>query len=264
MMEKNSKSIVTQDLWQKLTRHTDARICLGRAGTSIPVSESLKFKLAHARAKDAVLQPFDRDGLAGRLQAASIPCRLLSSAITNRSEYLTRPDKGRMLDGPSREKLACEDKEWDLGIVVCDGLSTRAVHENCADLIISFRQAAQAAGYRLPPVQIVENGRVAIGDEIAERLKVKLVIVLIGERPGLSSPNSLGIYLTYNPRVGITDEARNCISNVREKGLPIPLAVQKLSYLVENALAQKKTGVMLKDKMSPNYIPFGVLPKVAV
>ena len=258
------RSIVTPDPWHRLKENTDARICLGRAGTSLPVSESLRFKLAHARARDAVLQPFDKAALEGKLEAEAIPSCCLASCVSDRGEYLTRPDKGRILDDDSREKLASEPRGWDLGLVVCDGLSTRAVHENCPEFISSFQRLARAAGYSCAPVQIVENGRVAIGDEIAERLGIKMVAVLIGERPGLSAPNSLGIYLTYAPRVGITDEARNCISNVRENGFPVQLAVQKLAYLVESAFAGKQTGVRLKDKMPQNYLPFGVLPRLAV
>ncbi len=213
--------------------------------------------------RDAVHQPFDKNTLAEKLESKGIQYSFLNSSVASRSEYLTRPDKGRALDQNSREQLDGEKQVWDMGMVVCDGLSTRAIHENCAEFIILFRSLALVAEYSIAPVQIVQNGRVAIGDEICESLKTKLAIVLIGERPGLSSPDSLGIYLTYAPRVGTTDEARNCISNVREKGLPIPLAVKKLAYLVETAFVEKRSGVMLKDKMDAGYLPFGILPELA-
>lgn len=262
MKKISSDNIVTRDPWHRLRDFTDARIGLGRAGTSIPVAESLKFKLAHAQARDAVHLPFDKEMIADNLKKANIPHNMLKSSVVDRSEYLTRPDKGRILSESSRDQLSGESKGYDISMIVCDGLSTRAIHENCTELLISFWQLASQAGYSLAPVQIVQNGRVAIGDEIGQLLKTQLTVVLIGERPGLSSPNSLGIYMTYGPRVGATDEMRNCISNVRDKGMSIANAVQKLAYLVENAFAKKQSGVHLKDKMAQNYIPFTVPPAI--
>jgi len=260
MKKISSDKIVTRDPWKRLRDYTDARIGLGRAGTSIPVVESLKFKLAHAQARDAVHLPFDREIITDRLNESNIPYGLLESSVTDRSEYLTRPDKGRTLSELSCEQLSYAEKGYDICVVVCDGLSTRAIHENCAGLLQSFWPLATKAGYTLAPVQVVQNGRVAIGDQIGQLLAAQLTIVLIGERPGLSSPNSLGIYLTYGPRTGATDEMRNCISNVRDKGMSITDAVQKLAYLVENAFAGKRSGVLLKDKMQQSYIPFSAAP----
>jgi len=253
-------SIVTQDPWNRLKEFTDARIGLGRAGTSMPVSEYLKLKLAHAQARDAVHQPFDKKTIMQRLQDEEIPYQLLESAVVDRYEYLTRPDKGRMLNETSREKLSQGTKGFDICFVVCDGLSTRAIHENCVELILSLWRLASWASYSLAPVQIVQNGRVAIGDEIGQLLEAQMAIVLIGERPGLSSPNSLGIYMTYGPKIGKTDETRNCISNVREKGMTMTNAVQKLAYLIERSFAEQRSGVLLKDTMQQNYIPFNSTP----
>lgn len=255
-MKNTPPCTVTEDLWSKLRSFTDARIGLGRVGISMPVSENLKFKLAHAQARDAVHQPFDTDALVHLFQQAKIPCKVRESAVKDRNEYLTRPDKGRVLNIESRTSLSEEARGWDISLVVCDGLSTRAVHENCPDFLIPFWQLATDAKYSIAPVQIVRNGRVAIGDEIGELLAARLTVVLIGERPGLSSPNSLGIYMTYEAKAGCTDETRNCISNVREKGMRTEEAIQKLAYLIEKSLSEAKSGVLLKDKMQSNYLPF--------
>lgn len=252
--------IVAPDPWADLTRFTDARIGLGRCGSSLPLAESLKFKLAHAQARDAVHQPFRIDELAAELEAAGHPNIQLSSAVTDRGEYLTRPDKGRMLDGPSRALLEGRAGSYDLCLVVADGLSARAVHESAFGFSDLFLRLMVDAPVSMAPVCLVQNGRVAVADEIAHTLKAKLAVILIGERPGLSSPNSLGVYMTYSPKPGTTDEARNCISNVRPGGMTIEQGVRKLAYLVEQALVISKSGVELKDKMAPGHLPFGLDP----
>ena len=144
----------------------------------------------------------------------------------------------------------------DVSVVICDGLSARAVHENAVPFASRFLEEAAAAGLSAAPVALVKFGRVAVGDDVAALLNARLVVVLVGERPGLSSPDSLGVYMTYAPTPGLTDEARNCISNVRAAGLPVEEAVRKLCYLVENALARRLSGVALKDDVPPGYLPF--------
>lgn len=255
-MTDKKATIVTEDSWGSLKSFTDARITLGRCGTSLPLRESLAFKLAHAQARDAVLQPFQLDELKGRLESAGYDCLKLASSVESRSEYLTRPDKGRRLGDESAALLDGADKGYDLCLVVADGLSSRAIHENGFDFLDMFLPLAKRAGVNVAPICLVENGRVAIADEIGERLKARMSVILIGERPGLSSPNSLGLYLTYGPKAGNTDEARNCISNVREAGMSIEDGVRKLAYLTEMAFSMGLSGVDLKDKMSSNYLPF--------
>lgn len=255
------QSHVTPDMWSELKRFTDARISLGRCGCSLPLSESLSFKLAHAQARDAVWSPFNIDELAGEIEALGGSCLRLASSVEDRSEYLTRPDKGRKLSDDSRRRLESQSKGYDLCIVVSDGLSSRAIHENAASFLESFLILSRNVGLRVTPVCLVENGRVAIADEIAAILKARLSVILIGERPGLSSPNSMGIYMTYAPKPGATDESRNCISNVRTGGMTVDAAVQKLAYLVETAFHMQMSGVALKDKMAQDYLPYsGIQP----
>lgn len=251
----------TADPWADLKRHTDARIALGRCGVSLPHDEWLRFRLAHARARDAVLTPFDKAHLRSELETAGLQCLDLASAARSNEEFLARPDKGRRLSEESRALLAgqftnSETQGADICLVVSPGLSARAVHENAGQFAVSFVACARAAGFRTTPVALVEYGRVAVADEVASLMGARLVVILIGERPGLSSPNSLGVYLTYAPFPGCTDEARNCISNVRPAGLSIEEGVRKLCYLVQGAFARRLTGVNLKDDMPANYLPF--------
>lgn len=367
--------IVTPDHWGELRRFTEARISLGRCGVSLPLAESLAFRLAHAQARDAVWQPLRVAELAGELEGAGLECLRLHSAVADRGEYLTRPDKGRRLGEASRALLAARaaggagepeggagrpeggagepegapQALWnvagtafaaaphaapgaaaggapgevpgdapgaasggasgmapdgapgaassgasgtasssapgvapgsapdaassgaqgaassgapgntpDVVLVVGDGLSSRAVHETAGPLVRRLVPVLRGAGLTVGPVCVVENARVAVADEVGALLGARVSVILIGERPGLSSPNSLGIYLTHGPRPGTTDEARNCISNVRPGGLSLDDAVRKLAYLLEESLALGLSGVGLKDKMPPTYLPFGL------
>ena len=250
------KNIIDNDPWQGLKKFTDARIGLGRCGTSLPLKESLNFKLAHAQARDAVLQPMCVNNIVAELEKSGIKSTQLTSSVKNRSEFLTRPDKGRMLSEKSKEILDAQAQTGDICIVVGDGLSSRAIHENALQFLQEFLEATYKTSYSTSPVCFVENARVAISDEIAPFFRAKIGVILIGERPGLSSPNSLGIYLTYQPHPGMTDESRNCISNVRKGGLPISEGVRKLTYLIEMAFHQKESGVYLKDRMNSAYLPF--------
>lgn len=250
------RPLVTPDPWARLRAHTAARIGQGRVGSSQPLADSLAFKLAHAQARDAVWTPLDVDALVAALAAEGVETVRLHSEAADRMQYLTRPDLGRRLDGASVARLAEVPGGLDLAIVVADGLSSRAVQAHAAPFLASFLPLARGAGLRLGSVGIVEQGRVAVGDAVAQALDATLVAVLIGERPGLSSPDSMGVYLTHTARPGTTDEARNCISNVRPEGLPIPEGVRKLAWLVQEALGLGFTGVRLKDRMDGAYLPF--------
>lgn len=258
-MTKQENSIATADPWAKLQNFTEARIALGRCGTSLPLGECLKFKLAHARARDAVHQPVQIELLTLELEAENISSLQLTSSVTDREEYLTRPDKGRCLSTGSKELLAPIKDSHDIAVIIVDGLSAPAVHQSAVGVTCGLLNIIKTTSLTIAPVSLVKNGRVAIGDEIGSLLKAKISLILIGERPGLSSPNSLGAYLTYNPKPGTTDEARNCISNIREGGLNVTDAIKKIAYLIEMALNKKYTGVELKDKMTSNYLPMASL-----
>ncbi|HEY4416532.1 MAG TPA: ethanolamine ammonia-lyase subunit EutC [Verrucomicrobiae bacterium] len=236
------------DSWQRLRRFTPARIGLGRAGAGILTAETLRFKLAHAQARDAV-----RAGLAlGSFLPSLSPLAgkpiLLHSAARNRSEYLRRPDLGRCLDAISRERLQLlESPVVDVALVIVDGLSALAIEKNAAPFLEYF--LGLAGTWQLAPICVVQAGRVAVGDEIGQLLQARCVVVLVGERPGLSSPDSMGIYLTFAPQPGLTDEKRNCISNVHAAGLSHPAAARKLAYLIGESLRRKISGVDLKDDL---------------
>ncbi|WP_284892056.1 ethanolamine ammonia-lyase subunit EutC [Cobetia amphilecti] len=250
-------AIVTPNPWQRLGQFTDARIGLGRAGISLPTNRSLEFQLAHARAQDAVHLPLeiprlieDLNQLAALEHAPQIQ-RLHSRAV-DRTTYLQRPDYGRRLDEDSRQQLSALDAQpADLAIVVVDGLSSLAVQNNAAPFIAALLEALAEDGpdaWSLASISVVEQGRVAIGDEVGELLNARAVLVMVGERPGLSSPDSLGLYLTWQPRVGLSDASRNCISNVRPAGLDFAMAAQRLHYLLREARKLGLTGVGLKDR----------------
>ena len=250
-------AIVTPNPWQRLGQFTDARIGLGRAGISLPTNRSLEFQLAHARAQDAVHLPLeiprlieDLNQLAALEHAPQIQ-RLHSRAV-DRTTYLQRPDYGRRLDEDSRQQLSALDAQpADLAIVVVDGLSSLAVQNNAAPFIAALLESLAEDGpdaWSLAPISVVEQGRVAIGDEVGELLNARAVLVMVGERPGLSSPDSLGLYLTWQPRVGLSDASRNCISNVRPAGLDFAMAAQRLHYLLREARKLGLTGVGLKDR----------------
>jgi len=244
------------DPWQALRRFTAARIALGHTGVSQPTRAQLDFQLAHARARDAVHQALDTADLMQALDAAwpGLPSPLLlHSAAENRNVYLQRPDLGRRLDAPSRSLVAAQrggaDKgPCDLSIVVADGLSALAVMQNAAPLLRALRGKLETETWALAPLAIVQQGRVAVGDEVGELLGANIVVVMIGERPGLSSPDSMGLYITWAPRAGLTDECRNCISNVRKAGLTVDEGAARLHYLLTEARTRQLTGIRLKDE----------------
>jgi len=239
--------LVTPDPWAALREHTAARVALGRSGASLPTREVLRFDAAHALARDAVHLPLDTDALCDRLAAAGWPVHRVHSAAPDRATYLLRPDLGRRLDEASTARLAdLQAPAPDLAFVVGDGLSSLAVSRHAVPLLEAVHSLAPAA-WQLGPVVVAEQARVALGDPIGERLKARVVAVLIGERPGLSSPDSLGVYLTWDPRTGRTDAERNCISNVRPEGLSYAEAARRLVWLCGEALRLRLTGVGLKD-----------------
>jgi ethanolamine ammonia-lyase small subunit len=238
--------------WLELRRLTPARIALGRTGTSIPTSAQLDFQFAHAQARDAVHLPFDHAGLSSQMAERGRDTLLLHSAAVDRHMYLQRPDLGRRLSDESAQSLrdyaAANPRGVDLAVVVADGLSALAVHKHTLPFLTRMEEQTHAEGWSLSPVILVEQGRVAVADEIGQLLGAKMVVILIGERPGLSSPDSLGLYFTYNPKVGLTDAYRNCISNVRLEGLSYGMAAHRLLYLMKEACRRQLSGVNLKDE----------------
>ncbi|QID17428.1 ethanolamine ammonia-lyase subunit EutC [Nitrogeniibacter mangrovi] len=247
-----TKPPVIANPWGRLRRFTPARLALGRAGGSLPTDPHLAFQLAHARARDAVHHPLDVGRLGPILRDRGWAVITAHSAAADRATYLQRPDLGRQLDTASRERFALwrqtHDAPVDLAIVVADGLSAFAIERNAVPLLDALQPRLSAAGWRVAPLVVVAQGRVAIGDEIANALGASMVVVLIGERPGLSSPDSLGIYLTWRPGPDTTDATRNCISNVRLEGLSHDLAAHKLMYLLTEAVRRRLSGVALKDE----------------
>lgn len=237
-----------KDPWLSLRAFTPARIALGRTGTSVPLEEVLRFRLAHAHARDAVYSLPDVEVLQEQLLAMQVAVQVLHSSAADRQEYLQRPDKGRRLDDASAAALsALTGTGNEVAIVIADGLSATAVNRHAVPLLQALLPMMSDAGIALAPICIVQQGRVAVGDEAGALLQAKAVLVLIGERPGLSSPDSLGIYLTFQPKPGLTDEARNCISNIRPEGLSYKAAAEKAFYLLRESLRLQLSGVHLKD-----------------
>lgn len=251
-MTKDRKDIVVPSAWGELRRFTQARIGLGRAGTSLPTSAHLDFQFDHARARDAVHRPLDVGAVMTACQAEGLDPLHVNSAAATRSIYLQRPDLGRSLSAASRDTLAtyaaAANGIPDVALVIGDGLSAYAIETNIAPFLKVFVERLAQTGLSLGPVVVAEQARVALGDEIGEIVGAPLVVMLIGERPGLSSPDSLGIYMTWAPVRGRTDADRNCISNVRPEGLSYEIAANKLLYLITEARRRQLSGVQLKDE----------------
>jgi ethanolamine ammonia-lyase small subunit len=232
----------SDDAWSFLRRATAARIALGRTGDSLPTRRVLEFAMAHAAAQDAVHEALDTEAL--RRELAEFAPIVVASRAATRQDYLQRPDLGRVLASDSQRALT--RGAYDISIVAADGLSARATVEHAPALIRALQP--YLGDLRLAPLVIAPQARVALGDEVADALGAAFVIMLIGERPGLSSADSLGAYLTYAPRPGMTRDAeRNCVSNIRSDGLPIADAARLIASLVRLALARKLTGVALKQ-----------------
>jgi ethanolamine ammonia-lyase small subunit len=253
---------VIQDGWVRLRQVTNARIALGRAGGSLPTAPLLDFQLAHAQARDAVHVEFDAPGLMRQLEEQGYSALRVRSGAGDRTSYLQRPDLGRRLAECSRETLreslqAGGVNGYDAALVIADGLSALAVHRHAVAVLTLAAGELTREGWRLAPVVIAEQSRVALGDEIGALLGAEQVAILLGERPGLSSADSLGIYLTYAPRVGRTDGERNCISNIHGGGLTHEEAAGKLVYLMKEARRLQVSGVALRDD-SDKYPPTGI------
>jgi ethanolamine ammonia-lyase small subunit len=234
--------------WDRLRAFTPARIGIDPVGVSQPTSAHLAFQWDHAQARDAVHSKLKVEVLRQCFQTEeSALAVVLHSQARDRQEYLVRPDLGRRLDAASADALAALPQGWDVVVVVADGLSATAVNRYAPILRGCIVAALGEMGWRIGPSCVVQQGRVAIGDDVAVRLNADMVIVLIGERPGLSAPDSLGVYLTWKPRLDTVDSERNCISNVREGGLPCVVAAARLLYLVEEARRLGLSGVGLKE-----------------
>ena len=238
--------------WAHLRQLTPARIALGRAGTSLPTDAQLDFQFAHAQARDAVHLTLDCAELAAQIDQQGHTCLQLHSAAPDRNTYLQRPDLGRRLSDESAIELDKHAQQngagYDLAIVVADGLSALAVQRHALPLLQRIEEQIERDGWSLAPISLVQQSRVALGDEVGERLKAKMVVMLVGERPGLSSPDSLGLYFTYDPKVGRNDADRNCISNIRLEGLSYNLAAHRLIHLMREACRRELSGVNLKDE----------------
>jgi ethanolamine ammonia-lyase small subunit len=240
---------VISNSWNSLRSFTPARIALGRAGGGLPTEELLRFGLAHARARDAVHRELNVDGMVSAFHSMNFPVQVVKSQAPDRATYLRRPDLGRRLS----ENTIFDGSQNAIALVVADGLSALAVERHAVPLVRALIALAPQRWAAAPAV-IALQGRVALGDDIGARLGAQLVAVLIGERPGLSSPDSLGAYLTYAPRMGRTDAERNCVSNIRPEGLGYEAAARRIDWLAAAALARGLTGVALKDESA------GVLP----
>jgi len=235
----------------RLSSLSSARVGLKRTGSSLSTGEILKFDLDHARARDAVHMPFDTSMLINRLNGNGIQTLVVDSAACNREIFLKRPDLGRTLSEESKRILEEYTEEYpkkvDITLVVGDGLSSQAIHSNAAEFINFFYARSASYNWSTSPVILANQSRVALADEIGEIFKAGIGIILIGERPGLSASDSMGIYMTYEPCKGKTDAEKNCISNIRTGGMTIESAVNKLLYLINASLKQRISGVSLKD-----------------
>lgn len=253
----STRAGIAKDSWHSLRSLTSARIAQGRSGGSLPTAPMLAFELAHARARDAVHLPFDAQALA-KAAPSGIEVIHVHSAAPTRAVYLHRPDLGRHLDSISRTRLKAlsgANPPPDIVFVIADGLSALAADRHALAVFTLAYRALRALGWRIAPLVTGEQTRVAIGDEIGELVGASLVAILIGERPGLSAADSLGIYLTYAPRPGRNDAERNCVSNIHpDGGLGYAQAVHKLVWLSCKARTRQLTGVLLKDD-SEDYPP---------
>ncbi|MBP2295752.1 ethanolamine ammonia-lyase subunit EutC [Azospirillum rugosum] len=233
------------DRWGHLRRFTDARIALGHAGSGLPTAAHLAFQAAHAQARDAVHAPLDVGALMAALIERGWPAVAVASAAPDRTTYLTRPDLGRLLSDESQRRLSEPMTAPDVVLVVGDGLSGTAVQTNALPVLDALVPRLQAAGLRVGPIVVAEQARVALGDPVGALFQAKAAVVLIGERPGLSAADSLGLYLTWEPRPGRVDSERNCISNVRAGGLAPAAAAEQAAALLTAMFARRRSGILL-------------------
>ncbi|HEX3437809.1 MAG TPA: ethanolamine ammonia-lyase subunit EutC [Pseudacidobacterium sp.] len=266
-------SVIIRNPWTELRRFTNARLALGRAGDSLPTREVLAFGLAHAQARDAVHASLEIEKLARDLAEFGYESRAVKSAVHDRAEYLRRPDLGRKLSTESRDLLKLSLKRhgfshanqakkdssvlapegWDVVFIIADGLSAIAPSRHTVPVLRAI--APMLHDWHIGPIIIATQARVGLGDEIGELLQAEMTVMLIGERPGLSSPDSLGIYLTYMPSIGRTDADRNCISNIHSMGLSYEDAASKLHHMMLAARRAGLSGVMLKDESDQLRLP---------
>ena len=242
------ESSLQPDPWAKLKPYTSARIGLGRSGVSIPSNALLSFRMDHAHARDAVYSTLNVDELLTGLQLMDLTAWVVKSQVTSRTEYLQRPDLGRKLSTESSIMLSSSAPgiSAPLVVVIADGLSATAVNNHALPFLRGLF-ALMKDELLISSVVVVEQGRVAISDEIGQLLGAESVLILLGERPGLTSPDSMGAYFTYGPRIGNTDEARNCVSNIRPEGLSYQVAAAKIFYLISESRRRKLSGIALKD-----------------
>jgi ethanolamine ammonia-lyase small subunit len=239
---------------ERLRGFTTARVALGRAGDSLPTRELLEFQLAHARAIDAVYSEMDSAQVAFELRNLGFDCATVHSAARDRVMYLRRPDLGRRLDEESRARLIERRGEFDAVFVIADGLSALAAQSHAARVLELMAPSLGNVGWKFAPVVIVEQGRVAVGDDVAACIGASQCAVLIGERPGLSSPDSLGAYITWNPGAKTTDADRNCVSNIRADGLSYAAAASRITFLMTEARRRKISGVGLKEEDNARFV----------
>ena len=242
-----------RDPWVGLRKFTAARIALGRTGGSQRMETVLDFRLSHARARDAVMAAFDVEGVADRLTNAGFAAHRIATAVADKKTYLVRPDLGRRLDPAAREQLSGFSSGWgvrDLVIIVSDGLAAQAAERHAVETVTLLAEHLTAAGWTLYPILLAPYGRVKLQDEVGELLGARHALMLLGERPGLGMPDSLGAYLTHHPRTTCTDADRNCVSNIRPEGLPPVAAARKLAHLLIESARLGVSGVALKDTES--------------
>jgi len=242
------------DPWVGLRRYTAARIALGRTGGSQRTASVLDFRLSHARARDAVLAEFDADGLATRLADKGFETAWVTTGVKDKKTYLVRPDLGRRLSDESRSELETRAGGWgqrDLVILVSDGLASQAAERHAVETVTALVERLTAAGWTLYPVVLAPLGRVKLQDEVGEILGARHALMLLGERPGLGTPDSLGAYLTHGPCAACSDADRNCVSNIRPEGLPPAEAARKLAHLLMESARLGVSGVALKDTETP-------------
>ncbi len=252
MTEAKKPAVPADDPWTRLRRLTSARIGLGRVGVSHATADVLQLSVAHALARDAVHQALDVSRLQQDLDAAGFGSLPVHSQARDRDVYLARPDLGRLLaaeDESLLRELRADgaDKPWPLAVIAADGVSARAGQEQAVPLLLALKPLLDADWFAAP-VFIGSQARVAFGDEVATRVGAAMVLVMIGERPGLSSPDSMGLYLTWAPQPGIADSRRNCLSNIRPAGLTVGAAARRLAWLMQAAVKLGRTGVALKDR----------------
>lgn len=249
-----TESAVAADRWSELRRFTEARIALGRAGPGVPTGPHLAFQAAHAQARDAVLKPLDRETFTADAAARGWEVLPVHSRAADRRAYLLQPDEGRLLDASSEALLSEPRAGADIAIVVADGLSSRAAQTHALAVLDALLPLLRAAGRTVSPIILAEQARVALADPIGEILQARASIILIGERPGLTAADSLGLYLTWEPRRGRVDSERNCISNVREGGLTAGQAAAQAAELIARMFRHRTAGVSLPPPGSASLI----------